>query len=679
MRGVGCGRFLSRRELRVEASAKRSVSGSVDLDAPWLARAGFKALSVVFALLLLSSLASRVAAASTPADESAAYRVHAVVDYQSGRVDVDEAFSYKNQTGDTLVAVVLNAMPAHFGVFSLKSASAAGRASPAKLTGVDLEIPLAANLAPGQSIDFAISYRLDLPSPGDLRFGRSGGVTRLGNWLPVVELYRAGRWTRHPYSTIGDPFATECAEYDVTLDVIGAPATLAIAHSGDLVEHAGTRWHFHGSRIRDFALALSDRYHSMSTQVGKTAVTAYFRPEHAGGARRMLATAAATVRWADDNLGLYPYATLDVAEVPGPTDNGQEYPNLVFIGDGSFAPENSTSPDDPPVSSTISGATDSPAVPASSVGSTGPGVGPYLDYIVAHEVIHQWFYGLVGNDQVESPWLDEGPTVHLTYLFLKEYDPPTYARMWPGVARGYASALAAGGEVPIDAPTSAYADEARYFALLYRGTALFLEEVRQRLGTPAYLALLRDFVAEHRFGIVKTRDLLGAIRARAGDGIAPLARQRFSADSYRAAFESPLVSLPAAAPVAESKPVPVATPSPPGAPPALSPVASETVVATLTPHLPTAGPASVESTAMPADPLVPAPTVSPTTITPTEELASFLSRATPTPGEPPVGAASGILEGSASVALPAIALGVAGLLLTGLSIAHWRRRAARAR
>jgi hypothetical protein len=243
MRRVGCGWFLSRRELRVEASAKRSVSGSGDRDAPWLARAGFKALSVVFALLLLSSIESRVAAAPAPADESTAYRVHAVVDYQSGRVDVDEAFSYKNQTGDTLAAVVLNATPAHFRVFSLKSASAAGRSVLTKLTGVDLEIPLAANLAPGRSTDLAISYWLDLPSPGDLRFGSSSGVLRLGNWLPVVELYQAGRWTRHPYSTIGDPFATECAEYDVTLDVIGAPPHSrlpTLASWSSIPERAGT-------------------------------------------------------------------------------------------------------------------------------------------------------------------------------------------------------------------------------------------------------------------------------------------------------------------------------------------------------------------------------------------------------------------------------------------------------
>lgn len=40
--------------------------------------------------------------------------------------------------------------------------------------------------------------------------------------------------------------------------------------------------------------------------------------------------------------------------------------------------------------------------------------------VVAHETAHQWFYGIVGNDEVREAWLDESLTDYATMAFCRK-------------------------------------------------------------------------------------------------------------------------------------------------------------------------------------------------------------------------------------------------------------------
>ena len=42
----------------------------------------------------------------------------------------------------------------------------------------------------------------------------------------------------------------------------------------------------------------------------------------------------------------------------------------------------------------------------------------FREIVVAHEVAHQWWYSLVGNDQIDEPWLDEAFAQFTTALVL---------------------------------------------------------------------------------------------------------------------------------------------------------------------------------------------------------------------------------------------------------------------
>lgn len=124
--------------------------------------------------------------------------------------------------------------------------------------------------------------------------------------------------------------------------------------------------------MRDFALAL------VADGVTRAEGTATARATVRGiaateGAAQFSAEAAAyALDFYSRKIGLYPYTELFV--VPFDQTGGMEYPGLVMISSRYLRSNN-----------------------RAEMG----------ELVIAHEVAHQWFYALVGSDQIKAPWLDE--------------------------------------------------------------------------------------------------------------------------------------------------------------------------------------------------------------------------------------------------------------------------------
>ena len=533
------------------------------------------------ALLLLLALLLVAPQQAVAAEAPLRYSLQAELDYPTATATVQQRVTYVNRTGARLTSLAFDVTPIHFGAFNLTSATVEGQPVQPTFADVTMELPLPAPLELGARVEVLLSYRLKVPAQANLRFGRANGVLALGNWHPTAQIFKAGRWTRYRYTDVGDAFFAEAADYDVTLTISGAPAGLKIAHGGELVSQEGNRWTFRGRQVRDFAVAMSERYQTRSQVIGGTTVTVFYLPEHAAAGAQMLRTAVSTLIWANETLGTYPYSSLHVAETMDWSGTGQEYPNVVFIGSG--------------------------------VASGPAGDGSYLAYVVAHEVIHQWFYALVGNDQVAEPWLDEAPTTHLSYLYLRATAPDAYRAMWANLIKTHQTAVATWGDKPLDSSIYDFPSDSQYFALLYRKGALFLDELRQQMGDAAYLAMLRDYVAAYRHGIATTADLLRFARSRAPDHVPSLARRYFSEAACESAFGA--VASPTAAPS------PTLTPAPPTATPTPATATPSPTATTAREPSPTA---TATSTPLPATPTVAAGLATPT---PAPEHPS----ATPTP------------------------------------------------
>ena len=516
---------------------------------------------IVVALMLTIPPGSLLAAASSDRLPSTThYAIQAKLDYARASLTASEIVTYQNNLGQPLRSLVFNVVPAHFGSFQLLEATVDGQPVQPSLNGVVMEVPLPQLLEPGQSVSAKIDFSLAVPTPGNLRFGQGNGILALGNWYPVLAVWAEGSgrtadWRRDRYVDTGDAFFTQVADYDVSLQV-DVPVT--VAHTGNLVGHEGLHWVFRASRVRDFALAISHRYETASTTVGNTTITAFYLPEHASAGQQYLESAAESLAWFDATLGDYPYATLHVAETntADPTWVGQEYPNAIFI--------------------------------SSQVSAGGGGAGSYLDYLVVHEVLHQWFYGLVGNDQIFEPWVDEATVTYVTYMYFRANYPSVYQGLWGRALENYEQTRLTWGDRAVDSSIYDFDDENHYFGIVYRKGAIFLDELRNLMGDEQFFTFLRQYINNHRYGLATAGDFLAEAQAHAPVSISDLIGRYFRYQIDQTPSPTPLTPTPTAALSPTASSIPSPTSAEPSAtettpPPTATPAPA---VATVPPSMP---------------------------------------------------------------------------------------------
>jgi aminopeptidase N len=128
-----------------------------------------------------------------------------------------------------------------------------------------------------------------------------------------------------------------------------------------------------------------------------------------------------------------------------------------------------------------------------------------LESVTVHEAAHEWFYNLVGNDQLEDPWLDEALAQYATLAYYADrYGEAGASGMrdsfygrWDRVGRE---------PIPIGKPVAEY-DEAAYSAIVYGRGPLFFEALQQEMGVSDFNALLRDYTAAFSWEEATPEDL----------------------------------------------------------------------------------------------------------------------------------------------------------------------------
>ena len=116
---------------------------------------------------------------------------------------------------------------------------------------------------------------------------------------------------------------------------------------------------------------------------------------------------------------------------------------------------------------------------------------------MAHETAHQWFYNVVGNDQVDEPWLDEAMAQYLTGLYYLD----VYGE---GPAREYCSSWDSlwgsidEAEIPIGLPSEAYTDD-EYAPIVYGRGPLFLTALAEAMGQELFDQFLQEYYESHKW------------------------------------------------------------------------------------------------------------------------------------------------------------------------------------
>ncbi len=319
---------------------------------------------------------------------------------------------------------------------------------------------------------------------------RQGGHWCLYHWHPELAAWRDGGWFLPPVTGIGDESQTILAPVLARLTV---PAGAQVIAAGIIARApADPGWEtvtIAAPTCRNLALEVvsgDDQRLAMGELViDGVHVRSWAAPADADSGARALAVAVDSVRVYDQDFGRYPLNGLDVVEtVQGDDVGGMESSGLVFIDSRMYAMCDGLGPKD--------GAEILPVL--------------MLSEAVAHEVGHQWWYGLVGSDAFADPWLDESLTNASEDLVIEDLYGATGRR---GARNLHLLECLARPELlnaAINRPLAAYTAMNDYGVVVYGRGALMYLALRQRLGDERYLAWLRAWQDAHRYRVATEAD-----------------------------------------------------------------------------------------------------------------------------------------------------------------------------
>ncbi|MDU6249585.1 MAG: M1 family aminopeptidase, partial [Paeniclostridium sordellii] len=119
-----------------------------------------------------------------------------------------------------------------------------------------------------------------------------------------------------------------------------------------------------------------------------------------------------------------------------------------------------------------------------------------LEYVIAHETAHQWWYGTVGNDEVNEPWIDEALTEYSTILYFeKRYGKEYLDRLIENMeaqSRSYS-------DENIFKPSSQYKNSTEYSLNVYTRGAVLFHKIREEVGDKVFFDILKDYYKTYKF------------------------------------------------------------------------------------------------------------------------------------------------------------------------------------
>ena len=347
-------------------------------------------------------------------------------------------------------------------------------------------VPLLEALKPNKRVNIEMNYIVKIPNVTH-RFGYGENTINVGNFYPIACVFENGDFVQDGYHFNGDPFYSEMANYDIE---IRYDSNYTICCSGEEkteVEDMKKITTSRGNAIRDFAFVLSDKFQTQIVKDNGVLINySYYNDDNPGGIIDLIKKALTTF---EDIIGDYPYSTLTVVQ-SNFLHGGMEYPNMVLVSDAVINRE---------------------------------------DYynVVVHEIAHQWFYNIIGNDEYNEAWLDEGLTEYVTALFF-EINPEygiEYSKIIGDMLKSYQLFVDIYTDIFGDINTSMtrnlsqYASEAEYTYCIYVKGVLMLDHLRELIGDSAFYLGLKNYYNANAFKIAKQKDFVTAFQKASNKNI----------------------------------------------------------------------------------------------------------------------------------------------------------------
>ena len=415
-------------------------------------------------------------------------------------LDASQTINYVNNTGENLDTVCLHLYArafredatikpytklnqascfpngVSFGDILISKVNADGNSANFEFVGEDsdiLQINLFDTLKNKDKLKIEIDFKLLLPNCTH-RLGYYNNTINLGNWYPIVCAFIDGKWNTTPYYSTGDPFVSDCANYSVN---ITHPQEYKCFATGDKTQCTASVCTFNALAVRDFALLLTNNAAEQTINSGKTQVTYVGYSGDQDIAKNTQLCADAT-SYFSKTFGEYPYKTLTVAKSAF-VHGGMEYPNLVIVSDNITEPQE-------------------------------------FWQVIVHEIAHQWWYGIVGNNQITQAWLDESLAEYSTCLFFEDNQnyQITYSDQIKDATASYLiyvdviSSLNGKVNTSMNLPVNQYTSEYEYTYMVYVKGVILFDSLREVVGKEKLIKALKKYQKQYRFKIASEQDFI---------------------------------------------------------------------------------------------------------------------------------------------------------------------------
>lgn len=380
-----------------------------------------------------------------------------------------------------------------YGSISMEDVNIQNNDCSFSLEGTDddiLKVMLNAPLYPNDFVSIQMKYKIKIPNVLH-RFGYNEKTINLGNIYPIACVFDENGWDKNPYNANGDPFYSNLANYSINITY---PKDYVLASSGEQTAQAKNENNLtskiYAPAVRDFAMVLSKNFETKIATCGDTKIQYYFYDDE--NADASLETAKKALLTFEDTFGKYPYSTLAIVKT-GFLYGGMEYPNLVMISDN---------------------------------------LGKYEDFTntIVHEVAHQWWYGLVGNNQFDHGWMDESLAEYSTVIFYEknpEYNIKrdvciknaiTSYTMFVDVFEDVFKKV----DTSMDRPLDKFATEPEYvYAAYVRGMIMF-DDIRNLIGDRTFFRCLKNYCSKYKGQNALPENMISVFENTSGKKLKPL-------------------------------------------------------------------------------------------------------------------------------------------------------------
>jgi len=371
-----------------------------------------------------------------------------------------------------------------------------------------IKVVLPTPLAPGNSVHIETPFHVKIPRNFS-RGGHSGQSYQITQWYPKPAVYDKKGWHPIPYLDQGE-FYSEFGKFSVNITV---PENYVVAATGQLQDEKEKTWlkerasftwepirtrvktksgqvqtieqlypesssskktlHYVQDSIHDFAWFADKRFIVKSDTCllpsGKVVEAfSYYTPAQAGSWDQSLQTIKDAVRTRSLWVGEYPYNVVSAVQGPSGFGGGMEYPTITIISPGLNA--------------------------------------NLLDFTIAHEVSHNWFYGILGTNERTYPWMDEGINTYYDNRYARwKWGPEGEIRIGKhnfSIKQAerllFESKTAVKKDQPINTPGDQFTDM-NYDLIAYYKTGAWLELIESRIGKEQMDKAMQEYYREWKF------------------------------------------------------------------------------------------------------------------------------------------------------------------------------------